>query len=63
MSEVNVLWISPWSTLQKNLAISLAAAAVAIDSASQTPAQARELTLNWLMRAQRRMVQMAPIVQ
>ena len=56
MSEVNVLWSSPWLTLQKNLASSLAASgSIAIDSTVKAPVQARALpTSSWLVRARGR---------
>jgi len=59
MSEVNVLWSSPWLTLQKNLASSLGGAGqVAIDSASKAPVQARALAASsWLVRARSRKAQ------
>jgi hypothetical protein len=65
MSEVNVLWSSPWLTLQKNLASSLAAAgSVAIGSSSEAPVQARALpTSSWLVRARSRKALVSPFIQ
>jgi hypothetical protein len=65
MSEVNVLWSSPWLTLQKNLASGLAAAASgAIISTSDAPVQARvSPTSSWLVRARGRKAQASPIIQ
>lgn len=59
MSEVNVLWSSPWLTLQKNLASSLGGAGpVAIYSASKAPVQARaSAASSWLVRARSRKAQ------
>lgn len=58
MSEVNVLWSSPWLTLQKNLASSLAAAAAAAPVAigsTQAPVHVRALAAgSWLVRAHSR---------
>jgi len=64
MSEVNVLWSSPWLTLQKNLASSLGGAGpVAIGSASKAPVQARALAASsWLVRARSRKVQVCQII-
>jgi hypothetical protein len=59
MSEVNVLWSSPWLTLQKNLASSLGAAgSVATFSTSKAPVQVRALAASsWLVRAHSRKAQ------
>ena len=58
MSEVNVLWSSPWLTLQKNLASSLGGAGpVAIGSASKAPVQAPAAASAWLVRARSRKAQ------
>lgn len=64
MSEVNVLWSSPWLTLQKNLAIGLAGAS-AIGSASKASVQARPLAAasSWLVRARGRKVPVSPSTQ
>jgi hypothetical protein len=64
MSEVNVLWSSPWLTLQKNLASSLAAAASsAIISTSNAPVQVRALAASsWLVRAHSRKAQASQII-
>jgi len=64
MSEVNVLWSSPWLTLQKNLASSLgASASTAIGSPSKAPVQARALAASsWLVRARSRKVQVCQII-
>jgi hypothetical protein len=58
MSEVNVLWSSPWLTLQKNLASSLAAAPSAVGSTHKAPVQVRALAASsWLVRARSRKAQ------
>jgi hypothetical protein len=64
MSEVNVLWSSPWLTLQKNLASSLGGAgSVAIGSTPKAPVQARALPASsWLVRARSRKVQVSQII-
>jgi hypothetical protein len=64
MSEVNVLWSSPWLTLQKNLAVSLAEASDSTRSACKPPVRIRPLTAaSWLVRARSRKMQLAPIAQ
>ena len=64
MSEVNVLWSSPWLTLQKNLASSLAAAApAAIGSTYKAPVQVRALAASsWLVRAHSRKAHESQII-
>jgi len=65
MSEVNVLWSSPWLTLQKNLASSLGGAgSLAMGSTFEAAVQARALpTSSWLVRARSRKVQVSQIIK
>ena len=63
MSEVNVLWSSPWLTLQKNLASSLGGAGSVAIGSTKAAVQARALpTSSWLVRARSRKVQVSQII-
>lgn len=65
MSEVNVLWISPWLTLQKNLARGFGAAGLVANSPTfKVPVEGRALpTSSWLVRARSRKEQGSRTIQ